>query len=205
MQDLRIRSSMGLKSDELKPMMRSTTLPVFGARLKRVRKAIRLKQQGLADLLGVDQTTVSRWESGHQTPEIEVQEKAFQMLLPYRSDDAALRRLVETSPDCIHLVDEATHVCLAYSASRARDWKVGQRDMLGISLWQFATEEIQKAEQELENSDWWSAVSPEPKMFVTSQADDREIRISAGQILWERVYLSDGTPARLVSGRDRSA
>ncbi len=186
-------------------MMRSTALPVFGARLKRVRTAVRLKQHGLADLLGVDQTTVSRWESGLQTPGADLQAKVFQTLLPYRSDDAALRRLVETSPQCIHLVDEATHVCLAYSASRARNWKVGRRDMLGISLWQFATEEIQKAEQELEISDWWSAVSPEPKLFVTSQADDRDIRISAGQILWERVYLSDGTPARLVSGRGRPA
>ncbi len=186
-------------------MKRSTPLPVFGARLRRVRTAVRLKQQGLADLLGVDQATVSRWESGCQTPEVDVQAKVFQALMPYRSDDAALRRLVETSPECVHLVDEATHVCLAYSASRARDWKVGQRDMLGISLWQFATEEIQKAEEELDSSDWWSALLPEPKLFVTSQADDSHIRINAGQILWERVYLADGTPARLVSGRDRAA
>lgn len=186
-------------------MNRSTVLPVFGARLKRVRSAVRLKQHGLADLLGVDQATVSRWESGRQTPDPALQAKVFETLLPYRSDDAALRRLVETSRECIHLVDEATHVCLAYSASRARDWKVGQRDMLGISLWQFATEEIQKAERELEGSDWWSAVSPDPKLFVTSQAEDRDIRISAGPILWERLYLSDGTPARLVSGSNRPA
>lgn len=156
-------------------------------------------------MIDVDQTTVSRWESGIQIPEPELQNKVFETLLPYRSDDVALRRLVETSPDCIHLVDEATHVCLAYSASRALDWEVGQQDMLGVSLWQFATEEIQQAEQELENSDWWFAVSPQPKLFVTSQADDRDIRITAGQILWERIYLSDGTPARLVSGTNRSA
>lgn len=186
-------------------MQKSGSLPLFGVRLKRVRTAVRLKQSGLAELLGVDQTTVSRWESGSHTPEPELQSIVFEKLLPYRSDDAALRRLVETSQDCIHLVDEATHVCLAYSVSRARDWRVGCKDMLGISLWQFATEEIQKAEMELEHSGWWSEVSPEPKLFVTSQADDRDIRISAGQILWERVYLSDGTPARLVSGKGRLA
>ena len=184
---------------------RSTPLPVFGARLKRLRTAVRLKQHGLADLLGVDQPTVSRWESGLHTPEIEVQAKVFQTLLPLRSDDAALRRLVETSSGCIHLIDDSTHICLAYSTSRARDWRVGQRDMIGISLWPFATEEIQKAEQELETSDWWSALSPEPKMFATSEADDYDIWISAGQILWERVYLADGTPARLVSGTGRAA
>lgn len=186
-------------------MQTSGALPLFGARLKRVRTAVRLKQSGLAQLLGVDQTTVSRWESGRHIPEPKVQSDVFHTLLPYRSDDAALRRLVETSRSCIHLVDEATHVCLAYSASRARDWRVGRKDMLGISLWRFATEEIQRAEMELEHSDWWSSVSPEPKLFVTSQADGLNIRISAGQILWERIYLSDGTPARLVSGKGRPA
>ena len=186
-------------------MNNSTALPVFGARLKRVRAAVRLKQHGLADLLGVDQATVSRWENGVQTPGAAVQARDFETLLPFRSDDAALKRLVESSPERVHLVDEATHVCLAYSNSRAEDWTVGPREMLGVSLWQFATEEIQKAERELETSDWWSAMSPEPRLFETSQADYGDIRISAGQILWERVYLADGTPARLVSGRGRPA
>jgi transcriptional regulator with XRE-family HTH domain len=184
---------------------RQATLPVFGARLRRVRTAVRLKQSGLAELLGVEQTTISRWESGRHVPDPQVQSAVFDKLLPYRSDDAALRRLVETSPDCIHLVDEATHVCLAYSARRARDWQVTQKEMLGVSLWQFATDEIRQAEMELTESDWWSEVAPRPKLFVTSQAEHQDIRISAGQILWERVYLSDGTPARLVSGRGRSA
>lgn len=186
-------------------MEETRLLPCFGARLKRVRTAVRLKQSGLAELLGVDQTTISRWESGCQTPEKAVQSMVFETLLPYRSDDAALRRLVENSPDCIHLVDEATHRCLAYSARRARDWRVGQRDMLGVSLWQFATAEIRQAENELAHTDWWSTVSPEPKRFVTSPSNDRDIRISAGQILWERVYLADGTPARLVTGQTRDA
>ena len=181
------------------------SLPVFRARLKRVRTAVRLKQSGLAELLGVDQATVSRWESGRHIPEPEIQSEVFEKLLPYRSDDAALRRLVETSQDCIHLVDEATHNCLAYSAGRANEWGVGRRDMLGISLWQFATEEIQRAEMELEQSGWWSDLSPEPRLFITSQSNGRDIHIRAGQILWERVYLADGTPARLVSGKRRAA
>lgn len=181
------------------------SLPVFGARLKRVRTAVRLKQSGLAELLGVDQATVSRWESGRHSPEPKIQAEVFERLLPYRSDDTALRRLVETSQDCIHLVDEATHNCLAYSAGRANEWGVGRRDMLGISLWQFATEEIQKAEMELEQSGWWSDLSPEPRLFITSQSNGRDIHIRAGQILWERVYLADGTPARLVSGKRRAA
>ncbi|MEN0041550.1 MAG: helix-turn-helix transcriptional regulator [Pseudomonadota bacterium] len=184
---------------------RQGSLPFFGARLKRVRTAVRLKQNGLASLLGIDQTTVSRWESGHHAPSSEIQAQVFETLLPYRSDDSAIRRLVETSADCIHLVDEATHACLAYSASRAQDWGVSQSEMRGVSLWQFATEDIQNAEAELQESDWWSCVSPAPKVFTTSPANDGPIRISAGPIVWERLYLSDGTPARLVTGRGIAA
>lgn len=174
--------------------------PSFGVRLKRVRTAVGLKQSGLAEMLGIDQTTVSRWEAGTHCPEPELQLDVFAKLVPFRTEDTALKRLVETSQGCIHLVDEANHLCLAYSASRARDWRVGRREMVGVSLWQFATEEIQNAENELERSDWWDVLTPAPKLFVTSQADEKGIRISAGEILWERVYLSDGTPARLVTG-----
>ena len=176
------------------------TLPHFGRRLKRIRSSVRMKQSALADMLGVDQTTISRWEAGLQSPDEDVQQRAFDVLIPHRSDDAALKRLVETADACVHLVDEATHVCLAYSRKRAADWRVERREMLGVSLWPFATEEIQRAEFDLTNSDWFEALSPTPKRFVTSQADNA-IRISAGEILWERLYLADGTPARLVTGR----
>jgi hypothetical protein len=40
---------------------------------------------------------------------------------------------------------------------------------------------------------------PAPRIFQTSERRDA-IRISAGGIMWERLYLSDGTPVRLVTG-----
>ena len=163
----------------------SSALPLFGARLRRVRAAIRLKQSALAELVGVDQATISRWESNAQAPDPSLQHRIFDILTPYRSDDAALKRLVQSSIDCIHLVDEATHTCLAYSQSRAKDWRVGKAEMAGVSLWRFATDEIRQAEHDLARTDWWSAIAPRPKRFVTSGSDHQEIRISAGEILWE--------------------
>lgn len=125
---------------------------------------------------------------------------ALDALAASRTDDATLRRLVEHSTDCVHLVDEATHVCLAYSLKRAKDWRNSQRALLGVSLWQFATDEIRKAEAELAESDWWSSQMPAPRCFITSEKIFDEIVISAGTIRWERLYLSDGTPVRLVTG-----
>ncbi len=186
--------------------LRARGFPAFGKRLKRLRRSVGLKQSALADLLEVDQATVSRWESGSQTPSPSTQQDVFSVLGPARTDDGALKRLVMNSTECLHLVDEASHNCLAYSTSRARDWKTSQRALLGVSLWQFATDEIRSAEAELAKEGWWDLHTPHPKAFQTSGAAHDCIRITAGEIIWERLYLSDGTPVRLVSGsRGRGA
>lgn len=174
--------------------------PAFGRRLKRLRRATGMKQSALAHVMRVDQATVSRWENGVQTPSPEQQAAVFTALSDHRADDAALKRLVGSSQACLHLVDEASHVCLAYSPSRARDWSASQHSLLGVSLWQFATDEIRQAEMELTDEGWWDLQVPNPKAFITSQAVHDQITISAGQIVWERLYLADGTPVRLVSG-----
>ncbi len=174
--------------------------PAFGKRLRRLRRATGIKQDALAHQLRVNQATISRWESGAQTPDPDLQQSVMQVLACAKGDDAALKRLVEESAGCVHLVEEASHVCLAYSKGRARDWKSTDRGLVGTSLWQFATDEIRLAESQLEDEGWWELLSPAPKSFITSEAIHPVIRISAGGILWERIYLSDGTPARLVSG-----
>ena len=174
--------------------------PFFSQRLRHLRRTMGIKQQALAHDLSVDQTTISRWESGLQTPEPEVQQKALAALSGSQKDDAALRRLVENATNHVHLVEDATHICLAYSHKRAENWRTTQRALLGVSLWQFATDEIRQAEAELAESNWWTAKMPKPKTFQTSEKIHDEIVISAGGIMWERLYLNDGTPVRLVTG-----
>lgn len=174
--------------------------PCFSQRLYRLRRAMGVKQLAVAQELGVDQATISRWEAGQQAPSVEAQQRVLSMLSASGSDDTGLRRLVENAANYVHLVDEATHVCLAYSRSRARDWQTSQQALLGVSLWQFATDEIRQAEADLAKGDWWSARLPVPKSFQTSGRVHDEITISAGGILWERLYLADGTPVRLVTG-----
>ncbi len=196
---------MGIGAPTTGKRLETRGYPGFGKRLKRLRRSVGYKQAYLAELLEVDQATISRWERGGQTPPPDTQQAVFSALGPKRSDDSALRRLAMNSSDCLHLVEEASHKCLAYSASRARDWKTSQNALLGVSLWQFATEEIQKAEAELEAEGWWDMHTPVPKAFQTSEAIHDRIRISAGEIFWERLYLSDGSPVRLVSGTKAGA
>lgn len=177
----------------------SSPFPNFGPRLKRLRRSAGIKQLALADRVGVDQATVSRWERGQQVPAEPMQRRVWAELSPPLWEDAALKRLVEHSADCVHLVDETAHICLAYSRARAADWQTSQRALLGMSLWRFATDEIQQAEAELAETGWWDDQNPEPRVLRTSERRDL-IRIRAGYMRWERLYLSDGTPVRLVSG-----
>ncbi len=174
-------------------------LPTFGLRLRQLRRAAGLKQSTLSQDLGVDQSTVSRWEAGYQSPGEHLQQKVFRLLTEGQADDFALRRLVETSTSSIHLIEDATHRCLAFSKRRAVEWRNAEHSLIGISLWRFATEEIQTAERELEGGDWWSTQLPKPRCFRTSAKTHAELTINAGSILWERMYLSDGTPVRLCT------
>ena len=164
-----------------------------------MRRALGVKQSSLSHALGVDQSSVSRWEAGGQMPERRIQRRAFELLSDRRTDDFALRRLVETSTLSLHLVEDATHECLAYSGRRAAEWGIDERSLNGCHLWRFATEEIQSAESELEHGDWWTSQLPEPRCFRTSEKRYDELSVLAGYIRWERMYLNDGTPVRLCT------
>jgi len=41
-----------------------------GRRIQTIRLESKLSQEELADLVGVDQSTVSHWESGHHSPDV---------------------------------------------------------------------------------------------------------------------------------------
>lgn len=175
-------------------------LPFFGSRLRKARRAQGIKQAAIADLLGIDQATVSRWEAGIQVPSSEMQEAAFRLLGRRATSDEALRRLVESSASPVHLIEEASHVCLAYSPVRAREWRVSCRALLGRSLWRFATDDIQREEEALADAGWWDRQWPEARQFKIAPREFDAITITAGDVLWERLYLADGTPVRLVTG-----
>ncbi|MFK5979628.1 MAG: helix-turn-helix transcriptional regulator [Rhizobiaceae bacterium] len=178
----------------------SPSLPAFGPRLRQMRRAAGVKQSTLSSELNINQSTLSRWEAGIQAPEEHIQQQAFSLLASEKPNDVALRRLIETSNSLLHLIEDTTHICLAFSNLRAKEW--GNQDsnlLIGKSLWRFATEEIQAAEDSLATGNWWSSRSPTSQTFTTSKKIHNELIINEGQIIWERMYLSDGTPVRLCT------
>lgn len=171
----------------------------LGAALRRWRTLRRIKQQHAGELLGVSQATISRWENGRQLPDPD-EETALRELMHARLDSAAereLARLVEQSTRPVHLVCDLTHRLLALSPARERQCHVSRSQLLGRSLWRYASPEIVMAEARLAALDWFGPAPPALE-FVTGPNHQAEVEIEPSRMRWVRFQLSDGSAARLV-------
>jgi transcriptional regulator with XRE-family HTH domain len=171
-----------------------------GRALRRWRRLRGIKQGHAAEMFGVTQATLSRWEGGrHRLPG--AAKCKLQRLLTAPLDaagDAGLRRLVEGSALSTHLICDLTHRLLAASPSRLAEWKADATGLRGRSLWPYATEEIRTAEGRLAELGWYEDSASHVR-FWTNTNDRPVVTIVPGILVWERLSLSDGTMARLVT------
>ncbi|MFP3497425.1 helix-turn-helix transcriptional regulator [Pseudomonas sp. SIMBA_059] len=171
-----------------------------GVALRRWRLLHRVKQSHAAQLFRVTQSTISRWESGTQAIDPCAHEK-LEQLLAARLDtaaDQALARLVKENSRPVHLICDLTHRLLACSPARAAQFASPVSELLGRSLWSFATPEIISMENALDEFGWRDAFAPPALEFITGNNDSRIVPISQGLCRWTRISLSGGTAARLV-------
>jgi transcriptional regulator with XRE-family HTH domain len=172
----------------------------FGHALRRWRRLRSVKQSHAAELFGVTQATLSRWERGHHRIPKDAKSRLSRLLAaPLDSaGDAGLRRLVETSSLPVHLICDLSHRLLAASPARFAEWHAGPAELHGRSLWDFATDEIRSAEGRLGELGWYDDGATQ-HCFWTGANNRPVVTIDAGLLLWERLQLSDGTLARLVT------
>ncbi|MXN77896.1 helix-turn-helix domain-containing protein [Burkholderia sp. 4701] len=174
--------------------------PPLGPLLKRWRLLHRVKQHHAAELFGVAQSTISRWEAGVQ--QMSPDERALaERLLAARLDsagDRALARLVAAHPGQVHLVCDLTHRLLASSRGRAAEFGMPLSALLGTSLWRYATPEIARVEASLDALGWRDRAGPPSVEFGSGANASRVVPIRRGTCRWTRMILSDGSAARLV-------
>lgn len=175
-------------------------LPHLGARLRRLRRIRGLKQCVVAELAGVTQSTISRWEKGELQPDVILARRVLLKLAGGGSQlsDGRLRDVVESSPLRIHMIRDIDHRLLAASRSREREWGQSAAELLGESLWRYATQPIRAAETALENAGWWNESVTVP-VTVNIGAGHAGLNIEPGLMVWERLHLADGTPVRLCT------
>lgn len=171
-----------------------------GRTLRRLRLLQQMKQADLAARLGVTQTTVSRWERDALAMTAEQQAAAWALLAarPDPAQDAALRRLVESSTAKVHLICDRTHRLLAASPARRAEWRVDAAEVIGRSLLRYASPAILAAETSLAARGWHEGMSNR-LVVETGPNSDPVIPIAPGRVLWERLTLADGSAGRLVT------
>jgi transcriptional regulator with XRE-family HTH domain len=162
-----------------------------------------VKQSALAEMLGVSQGCVSRWESEAHRPDAAQRERIFQLIaaLVGNDHDAGLKRLVEDSHRPVHLICDATHQLLAASRSRAASWRTDLSELLGKSLWPFASPAISAAESGLRESGWFER--PYQKLELHTDSNGRsDVPVPRSRVLWETLPLADGRVGRLTTTID---
>jgi transcriptional regulator with XRE-family HTH domain len=149
-----------------------------------------MKQSHLAELLGVGQASVSKWEGGRHIPAPDMLDALARFVAapPQKPSDAILKRLVEQSARPIHLICDATHRLLAASRPRRAHWRLPE--ISGEPMWPFATPEIRRAEENLA-SIGWEERPDNAVIFETSGRLDPLVPIEPSTILRERLPVGD--------------
>jgi transcriptional regulator with XRE-family HTH domain len=171
----------------------------LGRSLKIWRLLHQLKQMRAAELLGVSQTTVSRWENGLLSPS-GAEAAAIRRMLAARLESAAdhqLGRLVAQSPRPMHLICDLSHRLLAWSPARALDCRRLGDNLIGSSLWPYASAALRQIERQLPELGWYQPAPPAVE-GRTGANGARRLRIKPGRFRFTRFQLSDGGFARLV-------
>ncbi len=174
-------------------------LPI-GLALRRFRRLNMVKQSAVAERLGVSQGCVSRWESGVHRPDPAQRDRIVRLIAASAGDDrdSALKRLVEGSRRPVHLICDATHRLLAASPSRAASWRTDISELIGKSLWPFASPEIEAAEAGLAGSGWFER--PYQCLELSTGGNGRsDVPVPPSRVLWETLPLADGRVGRLTT------
>lgn len=182
--------------------MNPTLLPDtrhIGRSLRLWRSLRRLKQGAVAEMMGVSQTTVSRWEGGQAAPSLQEQQ-ALRALMAARLDSAAdfaLGRLVRMAHTPMHLVCDFSHRLLALSRPRELHCRVPGAQLMGSALWRYATPQIVEHEARLDALGWYEP-GPAAVEFDTQASNDPVMPIERSRMRWVRMQLSDGSFVRLT-------
>lgn len=127
----------------------------WAAGIRRLRQSNGWKQATLAEMVGVDQATVSRWERGLQTPELTMRRVLLDLM---RLRVPELDRLqlisIEASPNVALAFDQDLRV-LAISEAAAALYGAARAELVGEVLGDRSFPDLAWAHQRAEESGLW--------------------------------------------------
>jgi len=151
------------------------------ALVRRIRLLSSLKQSDLADLLGVEQATVSRWERGIHIPDIALQKRMRDMM--YKLEPGIDRAFVEQAPSLVAVthIGNAGHIeCMSQLVSDT--YQRAPAEMRNIEVYALTTDSILKVLLGLNTNDAWCRGEVASWQVVMQQCDGSWARFSGAPI-----------------------
>ncbi len=170
----------------------------WGEQLRRFRRLRALKQAALAEIVGVDQATVSRWESGRQNPDLGMQQRLRDLLRRIEPrEEILLKHWINASVGYTVLCDE-DRIIRAASPSYCSIHGLSPAEVLGLSTVPVFTAELEQALWLAVDRGFFEGdVASVTVVGRTNALSGRERGIP-GISVWTPVPLSDGqTLARI--------
>ncbi len=170
----------------------------WGAQLRRFRRLRALKQSALAELVGVDQATVSRWESGRQSPDLGTQRRLRDLMRAVEPrEEILLRHWIDASVGYTVLCDE-DRIVRAASPSYCAIHGVSPTEVLGRSAVPAFTAELEHALWVTVDRGFFEGDVASVTVVARVNALSGRQHGMAGISVWTPVPLSDGRIFRRV-------
>jgi transcriptional regulator with XRE-family HTH domain len=169
----------------------------FETSLKRYRQEMGLSQEDLAEMLGVDVTTVSRWERGFSLPSGETYVRVSNIIRPHSGIDWQLRQIIETTPSMMQLFLPNTRV-LAASPEFQRMQKMSASEVVGLyDIHDFPPALIEAHEQHggVEKLFSTAQLSTGIHAWHATAPTNKTGRDIMLRFVSQRIMLDDGSPA----------
>ena len=160
--------------------------------MRRFRRLRALKQAALAEIVGVDQATVSRWESGRQNPDLGMQQRLRDLMRGIEPrEEVLLKHWINASVGYTVLCD-GERVIRAASPSYCCIHGVSPADVLGVSTFPVFTAELEQALWLAVDRGFFEGDVASVTVVARVNALSGRERGVAGISVWTPVRMSDG-------------
>lgn len=163
----------------------------WAAGIRRLRQSNGWKQTTLAEMIGVDQATVSRWERGLQTPELSVRKCLVELMRRRVPELDRLQMLsVEASPNLAVAFDRDFRV-IAVSEAAAALFGTTPSVLVGEVLPVRRSPDLSWARDRAEECGLWRGEVAVMR-FVACLADAADGVARHAQVAWTPVFVGSG-------------
>jgi PAS domain S-box-containing protein len=170
----------------------------WAGQLRRFRRRRALTQMAFAELMGVDQTTVSRWESGRQVPELGMQRRLRDLVRRVEPrDEVLLKHWIDTSVGYTVLCDE-DRIIRAASPSFCDIHGVSPNEVVGMSSRPVFTAELEQMLWTAIDHGFFEGEVASVTVVCRFHALSGRRRDIGGIVAWAPIPLTDGQILRRI-------